>query len=76
MVIWMTEEVRLLFQQYLHRMGYGGIPLTSHIFDELLNLYLGGEGGRMVETEFAPVWEWKSKIAEKLLEPFKTFEPL
>lgn len=76
MVTWMTEEARLLFQQYLHRMGYGGIPLTSHVFDELFNLYLSDGWGRMVETEFAPVWEWKSKTAEKLLEPFKMIEPL
>lgn len=29
--------------------------------------------GQMVETEWLPVWVWQSHVAEKLLEPYKTF---
>lgn len=62
-------QLRKLFQDYLQSMGYQ-ITRDSPVFEELLQLYLSGEWGRMVETEFAPVWVWQSH-AEKLLEPYK-----
>ncbi len=63
-------QQRALFQQHLHGMGYS-VPLTSQVFDELLGLYLSGEWGNMIETEFRSIWIWKSHVAERLLEPFK-----
>lgn len=63
-------QQRDLFQQYLQRMGYQ-IDQSSPVFEELLQLYLSGEWGQMVETEFAPVWVWQSHVTEKLLEPYK-----
>lgn len=62
-------QQRDLFQQYLQRMGYQ-IEQSSPVFEELLRLYLSGEWGEMVETEFRPIWVWQSH-AEKLLEPYK-----
>lgn len=62
-------QQRDLFQQYLQRKGYQ-IDQSSPVFEELLQLYLSGEWGQMVETEFAPLWVWQSH-AEKLLEPYK-----
>ncbi len=68
------EQQRTLFQQYLQGKGYQ-IEQNAAVFEELLNLYLSGEWGETVKTEFMPVWVWQSKIAEKLLEPFKLIGP-
>lgn len=65
-------QQRDLFQQYLQHMGYR-IEQSGPIFEELLQLYLSGEWGRMVETEWLPVWIWQSHVAEKLLEPYKAW---
>lgn len=64
------QQQRDLFQQYLQRMGYQ-IEQSSPVFEELLQLYLSGEWGEMVETDFRPTWIWRSRVAEKLLEPYK-----
>lgn len=66
-------QLRKLFQDYLGGMGYQ-ITRDNPDFEELLQLYLSGEWGQMVETEFMPVWVWQSHVAEKLLEPYKRIE--
>ena len=65
-----AENQRAFFQHYLRRMGYQ-IDQNCPAFDELFNLYFSSEWGEMVGTELMPVWAWKSRVAEKLLEPFK-----
>jgi hypothetical protein len=65
-----TYPYRAHFHRYLRLMGYD-IEETNPIFNELLHLHLSGEWGEMVKAEFGSTWVWQSKVAEKLLEPFK-----
>jgi hypothetical protein len=57
------------FHAYLTAMGYQ-VPRDSQVFLALLDLYMSGEWGEMVQTDFMPVWIWNAK-AKAILSPFE-----
>ena len=56
------------FHAYLTALGYQ-VPQDSRVFLTLFDLYMSGEWGEMVQTDWMPVWVWNAK-AKALLSPF------